>query len=313
MGTSIYTAMQAAKRAGAACAVGFFFIVSWSAFTLDAHAQETAEEIKAKHEAYFDCINNIETKPRVAYIKCSDYLKRYPNDDQRLVEFARMFTTAFEKIDAYLRSVPASDFIDGAKWSIYKPDLQKVIPWAADAKDKHKIEINRTYATPDEDRLLARAEAVYGPRRGFEDNLFKQWRFYSQGAAELPNSVPAWWSGRFDTVLSTQTVTTSAVLYYYELSLQLRANDDRVKPDSFQFSSTELKYTASIEPVATYTRSGKTFKNVYIAEMILTWGQVCGLLCGYGFTRNKVVALSANGEILDVFLDDPVNSSSWVS
>jgi len=65
--------------------------------------------------------------------------------------------------------------------------------------------------------------------------------------------------------------------------------------------------------VATYVRSGKTFKDVYVAEMILTWGQVCGGLCGYGFTRNKVVVLKADGEIVYVFLDDPVNSSSWVS
>jgi len=241
MGTSIHSGTRAAKRADHAFKVGLFFVVSWLAFGLDAHAQGTAEEITAKHEAYFACINNIERKPREAYIRCSDYLKKYPGDDQRLVDFARMFTTAFEKIDAYLRSVPANDFVEGTKWSVYKPDLQKVIPWAADLKDKHKIEITRTYASPDEDRLLAKAEAVYRPERSFEDQLFKQWRYYSQAAAELPNGVPAWWSGRFDTVLSTQTVTTSAVLYYYELSLQLRANDDRARPNSFQFSSTELK------------------------------------------------------------------------
>ena len=36
-------------------------------------------------------------------------------------------------------------------------------------------------------------------------------------------------------------------------------------------------------------------------------------LCGSGFTRNKVVVMSPKGEILEMFLDDPVNNSSWIA
>ena len=47
--------------------------------------------------------------------------------------------------------------------------------------------------------------------------------------------------------------------------------------------------------------------------MTLSWGQTCGGLCGAGFTRNKIVVMKPDGEILYVFLDDPENNKSWVS
>lgn len=271
------------------------------------------ENIKAKHAAYYLCINNIETKPTDAYIYCSDYLKKYPNDDVRLVEFASMFTNSFEKIDAYLKSITPSDFIDGSKWSLYKPDLQKTIPWVDEGEGPHKIEISREYASPQEEKLLNKAEAVYGTRADLAAAFYKQWRYYSQAAIEMPMGEPKWWTGSVDTILSAELATTSAVMYYYNVSLLLRSNSNKVKENSFAFSSTNLKYSASIKWIATYSRSGKTFQDVYVANTNLTWGQVCGGLCGHGFTRNKVVVLKPNGDILDVFLDDPANSTEWVS
>jgi hypothetical protein len=271
------------------------------------------EDIKAKHAAYYLCINNIEIKPTDAYIHCSNYLKKYPNDDARLVEFASMFTNSFEKIDAYLKSVPDGDFTKGAEWSIYKPDLEKMIPWVNEGEGPHKIEISREYASPDEEKLLNKAEAVYRKREDLAARFYKQWRYFSQPTIDLPRGEPNWWTGSVDTILSAELVTTSAVIYYYDISLLFRSNSNKVKENSFAFSSTNLKYLASIKRMATYSRSGKTFKDVYIADMNLTWGQVCGGLCGHGFTRNKVVVLKPSGEVLDVFLDDPVNNTSWVS
>jgi hypothetical protein len=311
MGMSICIASLAEKRIFQYFIAGL--LIAFSAFAFALRAQETPQQIEAKHAAYYLCINNIEIKPREAYKYCSDYLKKYPGGDERLVEFATMFTTAYEKIDGYLNSVPANDFIDGPKWSIYKPDLQQVIPGVDESKDKHKIEISRSYASSDEEKLLGRAEAVYGPRQDGEKPLFKQWRYFSQVETDLPRGEPRWWSGRIDTVLADEIVTTSAVMYYYQLSQQLRVDDDRIKPNSFRFTSTDLKYTATIKRMPTYSHAGKTFKDAYVAEMNLTWGQVCGPLCGYGFTRNKIVVLAAGGDILDGFLDDPVNSSSWIS
>ena len=47
--------------------------------------------------------------------------------------------------------------------------------------------------------------------------------------------------------------------------------------------------------------------------MTLTWGQFCGRLCAFGFTRNKIVVMSPSGEILEMFLDDPLNRMSWIN
>jgi len=108
-------------------------------------------------------------------------------------------------------------------------------------------------------------------------------------------------------------VSTGAVLYYYNISLTLRSNEGKLEENSFKFLSSNLKYEASIKKMEVYERSGKSFNNVYVANMTLTWGQVCGGLCGSGFTRNKVVVMSPSGEILEMFLDDPANNSSWIA
>jgi hypothetical protein len=273
---------------------------------------ESGEQIKAKHDAYFLCLNNIETKPREAYAYCSSYLRRYPNDDPRLVEFATSFTTAFLKIDSYLKTIPASDFIDSAKWSIYKPDLQKAIPWTKDADSKHRIEISRQFASPAEDKILARAEATYRPRALLDAELLKQWRYAAQPHVTFPEGEPPWFTGPFDGILAASVVTASAIEYYYDISQRLRT-DDALEPEGLKFGSTGLKYIASIKLTPEYSHGDKTFRNVYVAEMSLTWGQVCGGLCGYGFTRVKTVILDTNGEVLEAILDDPVNSSSWIS
>lgn len=108
-------------------------------------------------------------------------------------------------------------------------------------------------------------------------------------------------------------MTTGAVLYYYNISQACRNNDGKLKENSFTFLSSSLKYEASIRKMDVYERAGRNFSNVYVANMTLTWAQVCGGLCGYGFTRNKIVVMSPSGEILEMFLDDPVNNSSWIS
>ncbi len=66
------------------------------------------EDVNAKHAAYSRCADNIEKDPHKAYEYCSDYLNKYPNDDQRLIDFAGKFVTAHQKISQYVKSVPGS-------------------------------------------------------------------------------------------------------------------------------------------------------------------------------------------------------------
>lgn len=41
------------------------------------------ENVKAKHAAYYLCLDHIEKDPDKAYEYCRDYLNKYPNDDRR--------------------------------------------------------------------------------------------------------------------------------------------------------------------------------------------------------------------------------------
>jgi hypothetical protein len=272
------------------------------------------EDVTAKHAAYYLCIDNIETEPYKAYGYCSDYLKKYPDDDKRLTQFAGMFVTAFEKVARYVKSVPVTDFTEVAPgWAVYKPGLSKTMPILNDEKGTYKISISRDYGSLDEEKLLNKAESLYKNPETVGRELLKTWRHLSQEHAALPDGEPKWWGGTFDTIQQTELVTTEAVLYYYDTVMLMRNNGGKIMENSFVFGSANLKYAAAIKKMDVYTRSGKTFKNVYVADLTLTWAQVCGGLCGAGFTRNKIVVLGMKGEILEMFLDDPVNNSNWVS
>lgn len=144
-------------------------------------------------------------------------------------------------------------------------------------------------------------------------DLVKNWRFFSQPENNLPDAEPKWWSGYAATILQTEIVTAGAVVYYQKLSEQLNQNKDKIKENGFTFRYTALKYLSSIKKLEKYERSGKIFNNIYVADMTLTWSQSCGFLCGHGFTRNKIVILNENGDVLEMFLDDPQNDISWVS
>jgi hypothetical protein len=279
--------------------------------TLSAAGQE---DVEAKHAAYYRCINNIEVAPYEAYARCTEYLKAYPNDDPRLVEFAAMFVKAFDNISAYLKSVPRESFTDiSPEWAVYLPDLPKTLPEINEPEGKYKIVIHRDFKSAKEENLLRKAEALYGSPEETEQELFKNWRNMANPQAAPPLGEPKWGYSGNDSIPTTTIVTTSAVLYYYHASLSMRKNNGKIPDNGFTFISSNLKYDAAIKRNDKFERGGKKFENVYVANITLTWGEMCGGLCGAGFTRNKVVVLNEKGDILALFLDDPVNGSHWVS
>jgi len=264
--------------------------------------------------AYVLCTEHIQNDPQKAYEYCSDYLNKYPDDDPKLIEYAGRFVTAYKRISQYRESLPLSQFAELTPgWAVYLPALSATIPSENSPDAKHPILIKREYGSPEEERLLVKAEAVYQNPQTSAGRMLRDWGRLADKNAAIPDGEPRWWSGEVDTILAADLVTTEAVLYYYNISQALRNNNGILKPNTFTFFSSSLKYVASIKKLDTYERAGKSFTDVYVANMTLTWAQVCGGLCGFGFTRNKIVVFSPSGEVLGMFLDDPVNSSSWVS
>lgn len=126
----------------------FLLLLTFAHYTVSAQ-----EDIKAKHNAYFLCINNMEKEPQNAYQFCSDYLQKYPDDDERLVKFARQWMTAYGKISVYLNSVQMSLTSDPKQnWMIYEPDLGKKILNISEQDKSHKNEIERKYNSSVEDK-----------------------------------------------------------------------------------------------------------------------------------------------------------------
>jgi len=285
------------------------------AILLTASASTLAQEdIQAKHAGYALCIEHIEKDPHKAYEYCTDYINKYPNDDKTQTEFVGKFITAYRKISQWLSSVPMNHFTEKTtRWAVFIPGLSARIPIENSRDGNHLILIKREYRSRDDEKLLAKAEALYKNPEPVERQLLKEWRYIAEPYVLLPDGEPRWWTGPIGTILAADLVSTGAVLYYYNISKALRSNDGKVNGNSWKFLSSNLKYEASIKKMDVYERSGKSFKNVYVANMTLTWGQVCGRLCGSGFTRNKIVVMSPSGEILEMFLDDPVNRSSWIS
>ncbi len=114
-----------------------------------------------------------------------------------------------------------------------------------------------------------------------------------------------------DEIQSAQIVTSRAVRYYYDLTMAV--GRDPHLPSGFDPVNTNLKYTASIKHFDHYSHKKDTFDNAYVADLTLEWSFVCGGLCGMGFTRNKLVVLNSDGDVVALYLDAPENSQSWVS
>jgi hypothetical protein len=272
------------------------------------------DDVKGKYTAYNLCAETTQKDPHKAYEYCSDYLNKYPNDDAKLRDFAGRFIIAHKKVAQYLKSVPVTNFAEKTtRWAVYSPGLLAAIPTEESLRGDHSILIKREYGTFGEEQLLAKAESLYKNPDTVEAELLKNWGYLADNYVVLPEGQPKWWTGPVDTILGTDLVTTEAVLYYYNTSQAFRNKEGKLKENSFTFFSSGLKYIASIKKMDVYERAGRSFTNVYVANMTLTWAQVCGGLCGHGFTRNKIVVMSPSGEILEMFLDDPVNRSSWVS
>lgn len=290
-----------------------FFLIAAILLTASGFAL-AQEDIKAKHAAYARCVENIEKDPHKAFEYCSDYLSKYPNHDKQTFGHLGKFVAAYKKVAQYMKSVPSSDFAEiTPRWAVYTPGLSATIPLENSQAGNYRVSIKRAYGSVDEEKLLAKAESVYKNPEGVDLELLKEWHYLGDEKVLLPDGEPKWWVGSSDRVLSTALVTTQAVLYYQNVSQTFRKNSGKLRENSYPFLSSELEYEASIKKMDAYERSGKSFKNVFVANMTLTWGQVCGTLCGTGFTRNKIVVMSANGDILEMFLDDPVNRASWIA
>lgn len=272
---------------------------------------------QAARELYRQCTSGMRTTPQDVYEFCKEYLRKYPGDDQRLVQYVTTWVTAYDLMLPYMMSVRAIDLSGSTRpWFIYEPDLDLEIPQVVEKGSAHTVEIVRRFDGRKEDALLRKAEAVYPSADSMVAKVAGAPTFFAQYAPL--ESEPLWWNSAHSGIRETYVVTASAIRYYYDLSQELRRDhmfvtNFRLEPTTFRMGSTSLKYIALINHHAQYTRGQEKFRDVYVAELNLEWSQICGGLCGAGYKRNKVVVIDAAGNVLRLFLDAPENRGTWLS
>ncbi len=287
-----------------------FISIALTLFLLVAFIPVLAQnKMGSKDDQYNVCTTAMEKTPLTAVVPCKQYLEQQPYDDATRIERVTKWIANYEKVLPYvdfLRGLPANQ---KANWFIYEPDMKIEVPQTSDSKGPFKMEISRTFADSNEDAMLKKAEAVYSGASNSVDDIFRSLEYW---ANEFPKEMePVWGMRGNDNIQQASIVTARAVRYYYDLTLAERKNPHLAT--GFTAQQTSLKYNASIKLVDKYTHKKDTFEDVYVADMTLEWAFNCGGLCGMGFTRNKVVLLDRSGNVIAMFLDAPVNSSSWVS
>lgn len=258
---------------------------------------------------YKRCITAIQKAPQEAYMPCRQYLVQFPSDDARRIEYVKSWTANYETALPYIRFLLGLTRDQNAAWYVHEPDMDIDLPQTSEKEGPYKIEISRSFADSSEEMMLRKAEAVYpSPSKMVEDVFRSLGHWEQQNPGEM---APAWGRRGNDNIQSTDVVTARAVRYYYDLTQAARR--DPHLATGFDAQYTDLQYHAVIKHVDEFVHNKDTFENVYVADLTLQWSFICGGLCGMGFTRNKLVVLDSEGNVIAMYLDSPLNSQSWVS
>jgi hypothetical protein len=258
---------------------------------------------------YDPCATKIEKDPENAYDSCRLYLEQSPRGDAKHIDAIRQWVANYEKVRPYVQFLQRLTANRNAPWFVYEPDMDIELPQTSEREGPYKIEISRSFGDSNQEALLRKAEAVYSSPDKMVDQVFKSLNYWAN--EPLQEMAPIWGIRGNDEIQATHLVTARAVRYYYDLTRTVRNNPHL--PSGFGAVNTSLKYAAVIRRLDRYSHDKDTFENVYVADLTLEWGFVCGGLCGMGFTRNKLVVLDSKGEVIAMYLDAPANSRSWVS
>ncbi len=259
--------------------------------------------------AYDRCATSIKEAPQYAYDLCERYLEASPVDDSKHIDLVQRWIAKYEKVRPYVQFLQGLTADQKAPWFVYEPDTSIELPQTSLKEEPYKVEIVRSFRDSKEESLLRKAEAVYSSPSKMVEDVFRSLNYW---ASDPPQEMaPIWGMRGNDEIESADIVTARAVRYYYDLTMAVRQNPHL--PSGFNAVNTNLKYAASIRHFDHYSHKKDTFDNVYVADLTLEWGFVCGGVCGMGFTRNKLVVLNGNGDVIALYLDAPENTQSWVS
>jgi hypothetical protein len=269
------------------------------------------DDAATENDPYRHCVAEIKNAPLEAYNPCKQYLEQTPTSDDNTpqVKYVKTWIAGYEKVLPYLQFLQGLTTDKNAPWFVYEPDMAIQLPETSDTEGPYKIQISRSFRGLNEEEMLRKAEAVYSSPSKMVADVFRSLGYWADKPSE--EMAPIWGVPGNDNIESTDVVTARAVRYYYDLWLAAKANPQW--RTGYNPVAIGLKYDGAIKHFDRYSHNGNTFENVYVGDLTLEWSFACGSLCGMGFTRNKLVVLDSNGNVIAMYLDAPGNSESLVS
>jgi hypothetical protein len=163
-----------------------------------------------------------------------------------------------------------------------------------EAKGDFTCSIERNTSDTTAARLLAIAECLYPPR-----NLVA--RMAEQKGYEFGSDtvgVPLWWSKGTNERRIPYAATRAALEFYLKLTQKYRDREYR-EPGTQPMFSSALVYRASSARREEFELEDKSFRDVYVANVVMSWTYDNGTFLPFVASRRTVVFTPA-GEILAV-------------
>jgi hypothetical protein len=160
------------------------------------------------------------------------------------------------------------------------------------------IEIARTFEDGEQACLIGEAEAVWPERQEILDLIGDETKQQHAGVTDEP----LWWFRTFDGVRIPYAITGAALPYYLGVIEAFMAGDFS-PAGGIVMKKTTLKYSAEVEHLESFSHEGRTFQDVDVVSLSLSWSQYCGGECAMGFGKERVVVFGPDGGVLAVFGD----------
>jgi hypothetical protein len=147
-----------------------------------------------------------------------------------------------------------------------------------------KIRLNRDIRFKKYKELIEKAEACYPP---IDEELLH----FEQNQDRILENDYLWWYSKSDGVKLPYTITNSAINYYINLIKKYQQGKFE-EAGTLEMKKAEFNYSAKVNSYASLILEDKRYSNVYVVELSIKWKNICGMLCGTWFSKNRLVIFS---------------------
>lgn len=191
----------------------------------------------------------------------------------------------------------------GGLWLVFGGQVQSAIVEGSEPKDyppspeKHVVSIKREAANPVQKKMIAAAEAAIPNEEALREAL---------DGKELSKDEVQWWHEEKLGIRIPFAITGAAVEYYRNLveGYGKQAFKRYMEPSS------KLEYRADVAFHQNFGHEGKTFKDVYVVTLKLTFSERFAATTteAMNFEKQRTVILDANGAVLAISGDGPTEA-----